>query len=88
MCGAVLVSYADDFVVLCRRGAEKVLEITKQWMEQIGLELNLDKTAVRNAKEEHFDFLGYTFGPFYYPLTGTTYLGAMPSKKAVKRLKR
>lgn len=43
--GAVLVSYADDFVVLCRRGAEEVLEITKQWMQAIGLELNLDKTA-------------------------------------------
>jgi RNA-directed DNA polymerase len=86
--GAVLVSYADDFVVLCRRGAEEVLEITKQWMEQIGLELNLDKTAVRNARDEHFDFLGYTFGPVYYEPTGAMYLGAMPSKKAGKRLRR
>jgi RNA-directed DNA polymerase len=84
----VLVSYADDFVVLCRRGAEEVLEITKQWMEQIGLELNLDKTAVRNARDEHFDFLGYTFGPVYYEPTGAMYLGAMPSKKAGKRLRR
>jgi RNA-directed DNA polymerase len=84
----VLVSYADDFVVLCRRGAEEVLEITKQWMEQIGLELNLDKTAVLNAQDEHFDFLGYTFGPIHYAPTGRWYLGAMPSKKAGKRLRR
>ena len=84
--GAVLVAYADDFVVLCRRGAEEVLGITKQWMDQIGLELNLDKTAVRNAQDEHFDFLGYTFGPVYYEPTGVRYLGATPSKKAVKRL--
>ncbi len=85
---AVLVVYADDFVVLCRRGAEKILEITKAWMEQIGLELNMSKTAILDAKIEHFDFLGYTFGTFYWKQKGNTYLGAMPSKKAVKRLRR
>lgn len=86
--GAVLVVYADDFVVLCRRGAERVLGITRAWMEQIGLELNMDKTAVLNADDERFDFLGYTFGTFYWKKTGGTYLGAMPSKQAVKRLRR
>jgi RNA-directed DNA polymerase len=85
--GAGLVSYADDFVVLCRRGADGVLEITKRWMEQMGLELNLEKTRVLSAKEKHFNFLGYTFGPVYYKPTVARYLGATPSKKAVKRLK-
>jgi len=85
--GAVLVNYADDFVILCRHGAEEVLRITKAWMEQIGLELNEEKTVIRNGREEHFDFLGYTFGPFYYPPTGDRYLGAMPSQKSAKRLR-
>ena len=85
--GAVLVTYADDFVVLCRRGAWQVLERTRQWMTRIGLGLNEEKTCVRDGRRESFDFLGYTFGPMHSPRTGGRYLGAMPSKKAVKRLK-
>ena len=43
--GAVLVTYADDFVVLCRHGAAEVLETTRRWMARIGLTLNEDKTT-------------------------------------------
>src|ERR1700737_1544570 len=42
--GAVLVTYADDFVVLCRHGAAEVLETTRRWMTSIGLTLNETKT--------------------------------------------
>jgi hypothetical protein len=31
-------------------------------MGKLGLRLNEDKTVVRYAQKEHFDFLGYTFG--------------------------
>ena len=85
--GAVLVNYADDFVVLCRHGAAEVLETTRRWMTGIGLALNEDKTRVCNARCESFDFLGYTFGPMYSPRTGGPYNGARPSKKAVASIK-
>ena len=85
--GAVLVNYADDFVVLCRRGAGEVLETTRRWMASIGLTLNESKTRVCNARCEPFDFLGYTFGPMYSPRTGGRYNGARPSRKAVARIK-
>jgi hypothetical protein len=85
--GAVLVTYADDFVVLCRHGAAEVLETTRRWMASIGLALNEDKTRVCNARCESFDFLGYTFGPMYSPRTGGCYLGARPSRKAVASIK-
>jgi len=85
--GAVLVNYADDFVVLCRHGAQEVHAITKAWMKEIGLTLNEDKTRVLNAWSGEFDFLGYTFKPLYWKPTGKRYLGVEPSKKAVKRLK-
>ena len=48
--GAVLVTYADDFVVLCRHGAAEVLETTRRWMGSIGLALNETKTRVCNAR--------------------------------------
>ncbi len=85
--GAVLINYADDFVVLCRRNARQVLDVTRRWMERIGLSLNDEKTCVRNARCEPFDFLGYTFGPMYSPRTGGRYNGATPSKKAIARIK-
>ena len=53
----------------------------------IGLALNEDKTRVRNARCESFDFLGYTFGPMYSPRTGGRYNGARPSKKAVASIR-
>jgi RNA-directed DNA polymerase len=81
--GAVLVTYADDFVVLCRHDAAEVLETTRRWMASIGLALNETKTRVCNARCESFDFLGYTFGPLYSPRTGGRYNGARPSRKAV-----
>lgn len=85
--GAVLVNYAADFVVLCRRGAGEVLTITARWMESIGLTLNEQKTCVRQAHRESFDFLGYTFGPLYFRRTGSLYLGAKPSKKSMRKIK-
>jgi RNA-directed DNA polymerase len=85
--GAVLVTYADDFVVLCRHGAVEVLATTRRWMTGIGLALNEDKTRVCNARCESFDFLGYTFGPMYWPPTGGRYNGARPSKKAIASMK-
>jgi RNA-directed DNA polymerase len=85
--GAVLVNYADDFVVLCRHGAQEVMETTRRWLASIGLTLNEEKTKLRNARCESFDFLGYTFGPMYSPRTGGRYNGARPSKKAIASIK-
>ena len=85
--GAVLVNYADDFVILCRHGAAEVVETTRRWMSSIELTLNETKTRVCNARCESFDFLGYTFGPMYSPRTGGRYNGVQPSRKAVASIK-
>jgi RNA-directed DNA polymerase len=85
--GAELVVYADDFVVLCQRDAKQVLEIIRRWFTTMGLELNERKTAVKQARQEAFDFLGYTFTMLHSYKTGVRYPGATPSKKAIQRLK-
>ena len=56
-------------------------------MTKLGLTLNEAKTSVKNARQERFDFLGYSFGPHHYKANGHRYLGASPSKKSVQRLK-
>jgi RNA-directed DNA polymerase len=85
--GARLVNYADDFVVLCRRGAPEVLAQTRRWLTQMGLTLNEQKTRVCDGRREPFTFLGYTFGPMHYRKDGHWYLGAAPAKKAVQQVK-
>jgi RNA-directed DNA polymerase len=84
---ATVVNYADDFVILTGGHAEEALAWTNRVMEAIGLSLNEEKTCVREAEEESFDFLGYTFGPEHYRKDGHWYLAAQPSRKAVQRLK-
>lgn len=82
--GARIVNYADDFVVVARRGAAEVLAQVKQWLDGMKLTLNETKTSIRDARKEHFRFLGYELGPLVYKKTGQKYLGARPSKKAME----
>jgi RNA-directed DNA polymerase len=55
-------------------------------MTKLGLTLNEVKTKLKSARKEHFDFLGYSFGPYHHRKDGHWYLGASPSKKSVRRL--
>lgn len=84
---AVIVNYADDFVILSRGHAKRALAWTQWAMDNMGLRLNPNKTKLVNARKEHFDFLGYTFGPETYRRDGHWYLAARPSDKAVQRMK-
>ena len=84
---AYVVAYADDFVILSRGHAEEAKTWARAVMTRLGLTLNEAKTSLRNACEERFNFLGYSFGPHYFPKNGRKYLGASPSKKSVARLK-
>jgi RNA-directed DNA polymerase len=84
-----IISYADDFVIVCasRRQAEKSLAQVSRWLEKLGLVLHPTKTRLCHARQEPFDFLGYTFGPARHWRTGKRLLTAEPSKKSQKRLK-
>ncbi len=84
---AHVVSYADDFVILSRGHAAEALAWTEAVMTKLGLSLSETKTSLRDARQERFDFLGYSFGPHHYRKDGHWYLGASPSKRSVQRLK-
>ena len=84
---AHVVSYADDFVILSRGRAAEALAWTRGVMTKLGLSVNEAKTSVRNARKERFDFLGYSFGPYWTRTNGKWYLGASPSKKSMQRFK-
>ncbi len=84
---AKVINYADDFVILSHGHAPEALAWTRQVMTKLKLTLNETKTCLRDARQESFDFLGYTFGPTYYRKTGGRYYAAQPSAKSVRRLK-
>jgi group II intron reverse transcriptase/maturase len=80
--GSRIVSYADDLVILCRKGkAEEALQRLHQIMGKLKLTVNEGKTRICKVPEGEFDFLGYTFGRMYSARTG---LGYRPSKKSIK----
>jgi RNA-directed DNA polymerase len=83
---ARIVNYADDLVILSRGKAKEALQWTHGVTERLQLTLNAKKTSIKNARQEHFDFLGYTFGPRWSPRTGRPYIGFGPSKKSVGKI--
>jgi group II intron reverse transcriptase/maturase len=85
--GSRIVTYADDLVILCRRGkAEEALQRMRELMGKLQLTVNEEKTRVCKVPESEFDFLGYTFGRMYKRTTGKAYLGVRPSKKSIRRM--
>ncbi len=85
--GTRLVTYADDLVILCRKGnAEAALHHLREIMGKLKLTVNEEKTRICKVPEEEFDFLGYTFGRMYSARTGQARLGQRPSKKSIKRM--
>src|SRR6202165_3065272 len=82
-----IVTYADDLVILCRRGkAEEALQRMREIMARLKLTVNEEKTRICKIPESKFYFLGYTFGRMYKRTTGQAYVGVRPSKKSIRRM--
>lgn len=86
---AVLVRYADDFVVIARYQGSRLREFIEHKLENwLGLELNREKTRIVDFREDgaSLDFLGYSFR-YDWDLQGRgwKYLRMFPSKKAMQR---
>jgi group II intron reverse transcriptase/maturase len=85
--GSRIVTYADDLVILCRRGkAEEALRWMHELMGKLKLTVNAEKTRICKVPEGEFDFLGFTFGRMYSPRTGQARLALRPSKKSIRRM--
>jgi RNA-directed DNA polymerase len=85
--GTRIVTYADDLVILCRKGkAAEALARLRELMGKLKLTVNEEKTRICKVPEGEFTFLGYSFGRMYSPRTGKAYLGFRPSKKSIGRM--
>jgi len=87
--GSRMVTYADDLVILCRRGkAEEAQRRMREIMGKLKLTVNEEKTRIGKVPEGEFDFLGYTFGRMYSRRTGQARINFWPSKKRIQRMVR
>ena len=86
--GARLVRYADDIVILCRRGKSgKAMTMLQHVLERLKLTLNETKTTVVNAFKGKFDFLGFSIWMGKGVRTGNYYPHVQPSKKSLQTIK-
>lgn len=85
--GARLIRYADDLVVLCEGNTERVQRGMRRVLAYLELSLNEDKTRVVDAKQEGFNFLGFTVKMMKSYRTGKSFSSIKPSKKAMQGIK-
>jgi group II intron reverse transcriptase/maturase len=86
--GIKIIRYADDFVLMGRGIPAKIIQQLKLLLDRMELKLNEEKTKVVDARQESFDFLGFTIR--YDPdLMGRArrYWNIMPSKKAEQKMR-
>jgi len=84
---AEVVSYADDFVILCREGTgEEAMATMLRLMSKLGLTFNEKKTRRVKLPEDRFDFLGYIVGKFHGYQSRPCW-GTAQSMKSIKRLR-
>lgn len=88
---ARLVRYADDFVVMARHMGTRIKGwIEKKLEDDLGLEINRDKTSIVRMEQSqtNLNFLGFTLS-YHRDINGQAhrYLNTFPSEKAVCRLR-
>jgi len=84
---ARLVRYADDMVILCARETTLPYAMLQKILARLDLELNEDKTQIRNAREERFEFLGFSVGIVKAKQSGKYFPLVEPSDKAMRSIK-
>jgi len=86
--GVRIVRYADDFVLMGKTIPEEVIAKLKTLLNRMGLKLNESKTRQIEAKEESFNFLGFTIR-YDKDIKGrdTRYWNIMPSKESEQKIR-
>lgn len=59
--GIRMIRYADDFILMSKHIEQEVIVAIHHYLDRMGLTINQQKSKLIKAKEESFDFLGFTF---------------------------
>jgi RNA-directed DNA polymerase len=81
-----LVRYADDMILLAQKNLDTGIALLDQYMEQLGLRLNREKTRrLRLDVGQSVNFLGFQFACVKSRKTGTRLILVSPSKRSQQR---
>ena len=86
--GITMIRYADDFILMSKHISQEVTNKIHGYLDRMGLMINTDKSKLINAKEETFDFLGFTFrnGKSIYSKSGR-FWNIIPKDKSQKKIR-
>jgi RNA-directed DNA polymerase len=86
--GVRMVRYADDFVLMGNQLPKEVIEKLNTLLHRMGLMLNKSKTRHIDAREESFNFLGFTIR-YDKDIKGRSfrYWNIVPSKKSEQKIR-
>ena len=84
---AELIRYADDFVIVMRGRVERTRQQVEQMLEGLALKLNADKTRVLDARQQSFEFLGFSFRRQRSSKSGKMIALVEPSRKSEQRFR-
>jgi RNA-directed DNA polymerase len=84
---ARLVRYADDIVILCAGDTTMVYDKLQKILTKLELQLNEEKTQLKNARLESFDFLGFSIRMSRAKQSGKCFPCVEPSDKAMQSIK-
>lgn len=84
---SVIIRYADDFVILCKGSVTPAMEVVNSVLDQLGLQLNRDKTRTVNTYSDSFHFLGFEIRMGKSIKSGKYYPHIQPSKKSLDKIK-
>ena len=59
--GIRMIRYADDFILMSVDIKQETIIKLHSYLTRMGLTINTDKSKLVNAREQSFDFLGFTF---------------------------
>nr|NQU91325.1 group II intron reverse transcriptase/maturase [Bacteroidota bacterium] len=59
--GIRMIRYADDFILMSKHINQETIDKVHGYLERMELTINTEKSKVVQAREESFDFLGFTF---------------------------
>jgi RNA-directed DNA polymerase len=86
--GIRIVRYADDFVLMGKKLPPEVLEKLESLLNRMGLMINKEKTRQIDARNESFNFLGFTIR-YDKDLKGRNFKfwNIMPSTKSEQKIR-
>lgn len=86
--GITMIRYADDFILMSKHIHQEMLIRLHHYIERMGLMINQEKSKLVNAKENPFDFLGFTFRYDYSIFQkGRKFWNVIPRQKSQKKIR-